>query len=286
MGPKKKVMLQDLSTKYEVSFLCKLFNFPRSSLYYQEQLRVRCSEHDQIVIDVFTKSRKIYGCRKIRATLLKRGYTLSRRKILEIMRYYRLVPKYSLARKVRGNKSNKGSNWNSYTNLVLRQFNGRKPFEVIAADVTYVYFGKNRYYLCIFVDIATRMIVGTYVDIELGANFVEKALMSMDLDLSKVEIFHTDRGAEFNNHQINQLMETFGVARSLSDVSAPLDNAVVESLNNIIKIEWKHGLQIRSIGEFRESWGEYVHWYNNERIHGSLKYKTPVEFLQTLSNAS
>jgi len=279
-------MLQHLSTKYEVSFLCKLFNFPRSSFYHQAQQRVRCSKHDLIVNEIFLKNRSIYGSRKIKAVLSKMNYTLSRGKVLEIMHYHWLASKYTKARKVKVNKTNKGSNWNNYINLVRRNFSGRKPFEVIAADVMYVNFGKKRYYLCILVDIATRMIVGTSVDVELGAKLVEKALSSMSLDLSKVQIFHTDRGAEFNNHQVNQLMETSKVARSLSAVSAPLDNAVVESLNNIVKIEWKHGLQIRSLAEFRKSWGEYVYWYNNVRIHGSLEYKTPVEFLQTLADAS
>jgi transposase InsO family protein len=199
------------------------------------------------------------------------------------MRYHGFVSKYVLARKVRANK---GSNWNSYHNLVRRIFRNRKPLEVVAADVMYVYFGKKCYYLCILVDIATRMIVGTAVNTVLNANLVQTAINSMGLDLSNVDIFHTDRGAEFNNHQINQLMESFKTARSLSAVSAPLDNAVVESLNNIVKIEWKYDLKIQNINEFRKSWEEYVHWYNHERIHGSLGYKTPVEFLHTLANAS
>ena len=285
MGQKKKLMLQDLSTKYEVSFLCKLFNFQRSSFYYKESRRERCSKYDLIVYDIFLKSRSRYGSRKIRAVLSRMGYTLSRRKVVEIMYYHCLVCKYVQARKLK-NKANKGSNFNNYINLVRRKFGDRKPFEVVAADVMYVYFGKKRYYLCILIDIATRMIVGTSVDVDLGSKLVEVALLSMNLDLSKIEIFHTDRGAEFNNHQINQLMEAFKVARSLSAVSSPLDNAVVESLNNIVKIEWKHGLQIRNLSEFRRSWEEYVHWYNNERIHGSLEYKTPIEFLQTLAAAS
>lgn len=276
-------MLQELSTRYDVDFLCRLFEFPRSSFYYKESRRVRCSKYDSPVSEIFIKSHSIYGARKIKFILSTKNIILSRGKIAEIMRIHGLVSKYVLARK---SKANKGSKWNDYFNLVKRHFNNRKPFEVVAADVTYVYFGKTRYYLCIMIDIATRMIVGSSVSTKLGAKLVETALHSMNLDLSKVEIFHTDRGAEFNNIQINQLMEIFKVARSLSAVSSPLDNAVVESLNSVVKIEWKYGLQIRNISEFRTSWEEYVHWYNHERIHGSLMYKTPVEYLHSFANAN
>jgi putative transposase len=283
MGRKKKEMLIDLSTTYEVERLCILFEFPRSSFYYQGKPRPRYSEHDDEVKRIFDANYGIYGARKIKIELKKLGRDVSRRKIVEIMAHIGLVCKYVRARK---RKSKVGVNSIGYLNLVRRIFKNRKPFEVVAADVTYVYFGRRRYYLCIMIDIATRMIVGHSVDTEIGAKLVEAAISSMNIDLHKVQIFHTDRGSEFNNIHINKLMEKHSVLRSLSSVSAPIDNAVVESMNNVIKIEWKYGRQISNLTEFRASWAEYVDWYNNKRIHGSLCYKTPVEFLQSFAIAS
>jgi putative transposase len=276
-------MLKDLSANFEVSFLCDLFNFKRNSFYYRSIRKPRCSKYDQIVIEVFKKSRSIYGSRKVEAQRLREGYIVSRRKVLAVMTFYGLVSKYMFARKF---KVKTVGQWVSVGNLVNRHFSGLSPFEVVVADVTYVYFGKKLYYLCIIMDIATRMIVGHSVDIEIGSKLVASALSSMNLDLSKVKIFHTDRGSEFNNHRINELMSSFGIIRSLSGVSTPLDNAVIESLNNIVKIEWQFGLSIRSLSGFRASWNEYVDWYNNSRIHGSLDYLTPAEYLLTFASAS
>jgi putative transposase len=240
--------------------------------------------YDQKVIDIFVDSFSIYGSRKITAQLHREGYVVSRRKVLETMRFHGLVSKYMLARKFK--KTKIIGQWAKVGNLVNRHFSGLKPLEVVVADVTYVYFGKKLYYLCIVLDIATRMIVGYSVDIEIGSKLIVSALTSMNLDLSKVKIFHTDRGSEFNNLRINELMNSHAVVRSLSAVSTPLDNAVIESLNNIVKIEWQYGKKIGSLSRFRVSWGEYVNWYNHKRLHGSLDYKTPAEFLQEFAGVS
>jgi len=230
-------------------------------------------------MEIFLDSRSIYGARKIKAELSKLGYQVSRRKIMEIMKYQGLKSKYE---KARSKKTKTGANFTDYRNLVQRHFTGRKPFEVIVADVTYVYFDRRLYYLCVFMDIATRMIVGSSVSTRIGTGLVESALYSMSLDLNKVKIFHTDRGSEFNNIKINALFASFEISRSLSNVSSPLDNAVIESLNNIVKIEWKFGLQIDSISEFKTSWYDYVDWYNNERLHGSLGYVSPANYMKSL----
>ena len=276
-------MIFSLSKIFDVEILCKLFNFPRSSYYYRPKPRLVCSDYDELIKGIFRESRSIYGTRKIQAKLLKLGFNVSRRKISNIMEIHELVSKYVKSRKSR---IKTGTNYASYQNLVNRHFRGRAPFEVIAADVTYVYFGSCRYYLCILVDIATRMIVGFSVDVEIGGMLVEEALASMNIDLSKIQIFHTDRGSEFNNIKINELLENNGILRSLSNVSAPLDNAIVESLNNVVKIEWLFGLHIKNLAEFKESWSEYVFWYNNHRIHGSLGYETPIAYMKILDKTS
>jgi transposase InsO family protein len=283
MGRKKKEMICELSAKYSVETLCELFDFPRSSFYYRKKVKFRDCRFDDIIQKIFNDNYHSYGSRKIRVELEKEGIYLSRHRIREVMIYQGLVSKYVLARKP---KNIVGCNYVNYQNLVRRFFKHRRPFEVVAGDVTYVYFGRKRYYLCILIDIATRMIVGWSVSTVLDADLVEKAMRSMELDLSKVTIFHTDRGGEFNNVKINGLLKSYDILRSLSAVAAPLDNAVVESINNIVKIEWKYDREINNTSEFDASWSEYVYWYNNRRVHGSLGYKTPAEFYLSFAKAS
>ena len=91
-------------------------------------------------------------------------------------------------------------------------------------------------------------------------------------------IFHTDRGREFDNRLIDNFLEEHSVIRSLSRKGTPYDNAVSESTFKIVKTEFVKGKTFRDIEQLRLEYGDYVHWFNNCRIHSSLNYMTPVEY--------
>lgn len=102
----------------------------------------------------------------------------------------------------------------------------------------------------------------------------------MQLSIVRIEIFHTDRGSEFKNKVIDEVIDTFNITRSLSSKDCPYDNATVESLFNIIKIEFIKGKVFESLDVLKIELLDYVNWYNNHRIHGGLDYLTPVEYKQ------
>ena len=91
-------------------------------------------------------------------------------------------------------------------------------------------------------------------------------------------LFHTDRGSEFDNAEIDLMLEAFGIERSLSAKGCPYDNAVDESTNRILKAELVHRETFGTTRELRAKLSDYVHWYNNFRIHSTLGYMSPVEF--------
>ena len=82
----------------------------------------------------------------------------------------------------------------------------------------------------------------------------------------------SDRGSEFDNAKIDCLLDAFDVRRSLSKKGCPYDNAVDESVNKILKAEFAN------TRELQVKLSDYVHWYNNFRIHSTLGYMSPVEF--------
>ena len=100
----------------------------------------------------------------------------------------------------------------------------------------------------------------------------------MQSDLRLIEIFHTDRGSEFKNRVVEQIMEAFNIERRLSAKGTPIENAVSESMFNIIKTEFVFGQEFTNLAEFKLRWFDYVNWYNRIRIHGSLGYLTPDEW--------
>ncbi|MDD3028632.1 MAG: IS3 family transposase, partial [Erysipelotrichaceae bacterium] len=114
------------------------------------------------------------------------------------------------------------------------------------------------------------------------ANLVMKAFNDIQGKLSDVDIFHTDRGSEFKNEKIEQLLISNNIRRSLSAKGKPIDNAVSESTYKIIKTEFAFNRKFNDLEELSLELFDYVNWFNNKRKHGSLNYKTPVQFRLSL----
>ncbi len=142
--------------------------------------------------------------------------------------------------------------------------------------------GNTWNYLCVILDLFNREIVGYSAGQHKNADLVYKALASIKGNLNNFSIFHTDRGAEFKNGLIAGLLKEFNIIHSLSAKGCPYDNAVAEAQFKIIKTEFSKGRHFESLGHLQMELKQYVHWFNNKRLHSSLGYKTPVEFKQTI----
>jgi len=241
------------SGKYSISKVCAILGVPRSSYYYHP---VEPSEDEVIVKAVeqsFKESFGTYGTPRIREDLKEQGYHVSRLRISRIMKDKNLVSCYTKKKKPRVKTR---VNTASHPNLVARQFDDRKQYEVIVSDTTYINIGNQYHYLCPMLDLSNRAILGSCVSKNRDTSLVTDSLYSMDIDLRKVEIFHSDRGSEFNSKVMDEVLDAFTIQRSLSKKGTPVDNAVVES--------------------FKKDWNSYVYWYNHKRRHSSLDYKAPL----------
>ena len=97
-------------------------------------------------------------------------------------------------------------------------------------------------------------------------------------NLFEIQIFHTDRGSEFDNILIDEFLESFQIRRSLSMKGCPYDNAVAESTFKMINAEFVAGSRFDTLEQLRLELADYVHWFNHIRLHSTLGYRTPVEF--------
>ena len=122
------------------------------------------------------------------------------------------------------------------------------------------------------------MIVGFSSGSNKTAQLVYEAFLNSKINLSKVSIFHTDRGNEFNNKLLDELLETFNIERSLSNKGNPYDNAVAEATYKIVKTEFSFNRVFASQQQLTIELDDYVNWYNTSRIHGSLGYVAPCEY--------
>lgn len=133
-------------------------------------------------------------------------------------------------------------------------------------------------YACLLVDPCSREIVGHSAGPGKDARLVKSAFATLSFPISDIEIFHTDRGSEFDNAEIVPMLEAFGIERSLSAKGRPCDNAVDESTNRILKAELVHRETFGTTRGLRAKLSDYVHWYDNFRIHSTLGCMSPVEF--------
>lgn len=264
--------------RYPVSAQCDILGVPRSTYYAMRSRADAPKAPDPIEPDalaVHEASRGRYGSRKIKAALARSGKTVSRRRICRIMRENGLSSAYGRKRfKVHPDKPNEAD----APNIVARGFRGRAPRTHVCSDLTYVRVGGGWNYVCLLIDLYNREIVGHSAGPKKDADLVRSAFATLDFPISDIEVFHTDRGSEFDNAKIDCLLDAFDVRRSLSKKGCPYDNAVDESTNKILKAEFAYRESFANTRELQVKLSDYVHWYNNFRIHSTLGYMSPVEF--------
>ncbi|MEQ6391373.1 IS3 family transposase [Bacillaceae bacterium S4-13-58] len=270
-------VIRNNSHKYSVSAMCAVLQLPRSTYYYEAKIRDDQEEEEltELIIDIFKKNRRVYGQRKIKKKLYKKGWQVSRRRIGRIMKEQGLVSKYTIAqfkpKKTTVNESEIG-------NTLNREFDQDEELKVIVSDLTYVRVQQKWHYICVLVDLYHREIIGHSAGPHKDAALVQRAFATVKYNLNRLELFHTDRGSEFKNKLIDEALETFGIERSLSEKGTPYDNAVAEATFKTIKTEFVSGMVFSSQRELDLELFDYVNWFNNIRIHGSLDYLTPNEY--------
>ena len=261
--------------------MCDVLQIPRSSYYYRlkqredDERQAEEADLQECIYVIFKQSRNNYGTRKIKKELEKQEKIVSRRRIGRFMEQLGLVSNYTVAYfKPQKNRSNEAQ----IANILNREFQQEKELCVLVSDLTYVRVGKKWHYVCLFVDLYNREIVGASAGPNKDANLVYKALSSIKGNLTNVQLFHTDRGSEFDNKLMAEATETFGIQRSLSAKGCPYDNAVAEVTYKSFKIEFVYQRTFLTLEQLEIELLDYVHWYNNIRIHQTLGYLTPAEF--------
>lgn len=259
--------------------MCKVLQLPRATYYYEAKKRqTNDDEIVPLVIEIFRQSRNIYGTRKIKVELKKRGHNVSRRRIGRLMKENGLVSVYTVAQY----KPHKPTcNEAPIENKLDREFNQERPLAVVVSDLTYVRVNKKWNYVCLLVDLFNREIIGRSVGVNKDAKLVHRAFTNFKGQLNDIVLFHTDRGSEFKNVLIDDVLETFDIDRSLSFKGCPYDNAVAEATYKILKTEFIQQRQFDTLEQLELELDDYINWYNRHRIHGTLDYMTPIAYKTT-----
>ena len=134
------------------------------------------------------------------------------------------------------------------------------------------------YIVCFLLDLYNREIVGYSAGKRKDAALVRRAFTSVEQSLETVKIFHTDRGSEFKNVAIDDLLSTNNIERSLSAKGNPYDNAVSEATFKILTTLLINCMHYNTLEQLDLELFDYVHGYNYIRKHGTLGYLSPVSY--------
>lgn len=161
-------------------------------------------------------------------------------------------------------------------NFLERQFNQQKPLENLVTDLTHIRVTNRWAYVCFIINLFNREIICLSLDWHKTADLFKEAIQSIPYAMTKVKLFHSDRGKEFDNALIDEMLKAFGITRSLSKAGCPYDNAVAESTYRSFKLEFINQENFRSLEELTLKTKYYVHWWNHHSIHSTLNYQTPM----------
>lgn len=247
----------------------QLLGLNRTSLYYQpaapsnEELAIKRR------IDEIYTARPFYGIRRITAQLHQEGIRVNHKAVAAHMREMGLRAIYP------GPNLSKRAHQHSVYPYLLRGVIAKVPDHVWGIDVTYIRMVEGWLYLVAVLDWFSRYIVSWELSQSLDQNFVTTAVQKA-LDTSKPDICNSDQGSHFTSPQYTRLLTESGVQVSMDGRGRFVDNIFTERLWRTIKYEEVYLQEYSNSREARQSLGNYIEFYNHERLHQALGYQTPA----------
>ena len=262
--------------KYSTSEMCRFFNVSRSGYYdYVKRMDIPAKDLPlaEKIKECQAKNGKTYGYRRVYIWLERQGIHHNPKTILRVMQ------KYNLLSEVRRKKyHNYGNVLHKYDNLLDRDFNADRPNQKWVTDISYIKTEQGTLYLSVIRDLYDNSIVAYKTGTEQNVNLVlstirdakRKENVTAELQL------HSDQGFQYTSQAYFNLTQSYGITPSMSRRGNPYDNAMAENFFSILKTECIYRTKLRTYEEARLLIGQYIHFYNNERIQLKTKL-TPLE---------
>lgn len=249
---------------------CELLGLSRSGFYYKpveedaEDLTLK-----RLIDEQYTRT-PFYGSRRMRVWLKRQGYPVNRKRVRRLMQEMGLEAVYP---KPRTTKIALGHRKYPY---LLRGLMILSANQVWSADITYIRLRDGYVYLVAMMDWWSRYVLSWELSNTLEENFCLEAL-ERALTQGKPNIFNTDQGVQFTSQDFTSCLELNQIQISMDSRGRALDNVFVERLWRSVKYEEVYLNEYQSVTEARSRLKDYFQFYNFERPHQSLDYKTPYE---------
>jgi len=248
---------------------CELLSIHRSGLYYRpigeskENLEIMRKLDEQYFLTPF------YGVNRLTVWLQLQGYAVNPKRVRRLMK---LVNWQTIYREPRTTISEKSHYKHPY---LLRDVKIERNNQVWAMDITYIPMRKGFMYLTAIIDLHSRFVVNWSLSNTMTAEWCTQVLDEAIQKHGKPEIFNTDQGSQFTSDEFIKKLKDNEIQISMDGKGRALDNIFIERLWRSVKYENVY-LNVYENGvDLYKGLNQYFNFYNKERMHQSLNYKTP-----------
>ncbi len=273
----------DHRLEFRIVKMCQVLEVSRSGYYrWQKRSSSRRERSNRALLaeirSIHEHSRGIYGSPRVTAELRASGWVCGENRVARLMRQNEIVSRRK--RKYRKTTDSRHS-YPVSPNHLSREFTVSRPNAAWVSDITYIWTSEGWLYLAGIVDLYSRMVIGWSMSRHLNSQLTLAALHQAlnRRDVRPGLIHHSDRGGEYAAGVYQAKMSACGMIGSMSRKGDCWDNAVMESFFATLKTELVYQQQFVTRQEAKLKIFEYIEvFYNRQRRHSTLEYKTPAEF--------
>jgi len=265
----KRSWIDPTDPQLSIAQQCQLAGLARSSYYYQPQGESGLNLELMRRIDEQYTRTPFYGAPKMTAWLKTQGFEVNHKRIARLMRLM------GLAAVVPGPKLSQPAPGHHIYPYLLRRLVISRPNQVWSTDITYIRLLHGFAYLVAVLDWFSRYVLAWELSVTLDTGFCLTAL-DWALEQSKPDIFNTDQGSQFTSEAFTGRLTEAGIQISMDGRGRALDNVFVERLWRSVKYEEVYLHDYQSPPDAINGLGRYFRFYNHERPHQALDYRTPA----------
>ncbi|MEO0521094.1 MAG: IS3 family transposase [Cyanobacteria bacterium P01_A01_bin.116] len=250
---------------------CELLGISRSSLYYQP---VGSSDEELILLRLLDEQylkTPFYGSRRMVAHLKQQGYVVNRKRVQRLMRQLGIEAVYP-----KPNLSKRHPEHKVYPYL-LKDVDIASVNQVWSTDITYLPVLKGHFYLVAVMDWYSRKVLSWQVSNSMDGEFCIEALEAALLRYHKPSVFNSDQGSQFTANAFTGTLKNADVAISMDGRGRCYDDIFIERLWRSLKYELIYLKAFDDGHHLSREVTTWFHWYNRQRPHQSLNYRTPDE---------
>lgn len=287
----KYEFMQSHEEEFSIGRMSKMLDVSRSG-YYQFIKRLpsqRKQDEESLIMKIkaiYEASRQTYGSPRIHAELKDQGETCSRQRVAKLMRKSGIVAKMAKKFKITTKANPKAK---AAPNLLEQNFTAGQPNQRWVADISYVWTLEGWLYVACVLDLFSRKVVGLSLADRITDDLVIAALEQALIHRNPLPglMHHSDRGSQYTSQDFQKKLAQYNITASMSGTGNCYDNAAMESFFHTLKTELVYFERYQTREQARKSIFEYIEvFYNRQRRHSTLNYKTPLAFEQNYQQTS